>query len=564
MRSQAIFPQLAGCVLLGAAGPTGIAVEGGAKPAVEIAALDARGLASATNNSLEQKEEFLRQALRLRMRFFGETSVISAAGQNNLALNLDSQSRFGEAEKLHRRALSIRQRELGEQSIDTAWSLNNLGINLCRQQRCAEGKGLIERALAVRLGLLGPTNAETLDAQGNLETAKGMLAAQTGDAADRSPVRLFLEEEREEQQAYERTITAATSSATAVAPQRLTALFPRYFGGFVRAHGGNGLSTADGKVTQYVSIRGSETILITSISTKLNWPSLWGAYFYKQIVSAYPTWHSPSGLIIKHVYASDGVTPIAAMWSIRKPGDRVDTTIAFAAIDDKVLIVRGNSSGRPAERSVAEFFAAMRKTPVPQVDAPPQGDACAILPTATAPVSAIDMPSDDLVTAVGFKVAAQFYPDAGSPMASGPMPWPAGIPFCLRSIGGVTVGTDPLGAPRRIDGYFMPIDDSGNVAAVTRIGTKKTAYGISVVTEKEAHVVAIVDRLPNPQDVTREVRAWKLLASVTSKEGRAMMRMTMGVLMPVKDPNSTNDFGKSRTAWLEEMVALRQSADRKD
>ena len=60
------------------------------------------------------------RALDIRRKALGEGHPDTARSYNNLALNLDVQGRYAEAQPLYQRALDIRRKALGEGHPDTA------------------------------------------------------------------------------------------------------------------------------------------------------------------------------------------------------------------------------------------------------------------------------------------------------------------------------------------------------------------------------------------------------------------------------------------------------------
>lgn len=536
---------------LGMGSPLLAAQEGGT-PEQQIADLDKRGLAIAPDQSLDQKEEFLREALHLRISHFGAGSMAAAAGYNNLALNLDGQRRFVEAENLHRLALAARQRLSGESNADTAWSLNNLGVNLCRQERCAAGKELIARAHAIRVALLGTAHADTVAAKANLDLSTTMIDRQAAGGGMR-PAHMFALEEQAEKAAFETKAAGGDNPGSVNTMAGIRALFPRYFAGFVRARPGNGRSTAGGEVTEYASLFAPDrsSILVTIAPTKLPWPSLWLEYALDQRLSTDPELRAAGVPRRNTVFGADGVTPIAEMIGFDNQRDSAVLTFSTVAVGGHLVVIQSTAASRPTDHDVTEFIAAMRRVPFDRRAAPLGSDQCAHLPVATAVGPELTKGRGNAAIAVAYKIVRQFYPpDATKSPATAS--WPSGIPFCLRRTSGFTVATDPAGVRARIDGYFMPVDGSGAVVSVTRVGALKTAYGVSLIRGDQAKVIAVFEQMPAPTEVLRVLsNATPLVLVNQQKDGKAILPGSD--VVRALDPNDSDGFMKSTSDWLDDL-----------
>ena len=114
----------------------------------------------------------------------GQQSLAAASGNNNLAVNLNSQGRYADADPFYRKALEIRLAVLGEGHLTTASSYNNVAVNLQDQGRYAEAEPLLGKALAIRQAALGENHPETARSYGNLAA---VLSAQ-GRYAEAEPL----------------------------------------------------------------------------------------------------------------------------------------------------------------------------------------------------------------------------------------------------------------------------------------------------------------------------------------------------------------------------------------
>ena len=59
---------------------------------------------------------------------------------NNLAIVLDCQEKYEEAEQMHRQTLELRKKVLGNEHPDTLVSMNNLTSTLQQQGKCEEAE----------------------------------------------------------------------------------------------------------------------------------------------------------------------------------------------------------------------------------------------------------------------------------------------------------------------------------------------------------------------------------------------------------------------------------------
>ncbi|KAI1445141.1 Tetratricopeptide repeat-domain-containing protein [Annulohypoxylon stygium] len=100
---------------------------------------------------------------------------------NNLALVLDSQGKYEEAEQMHRQTLELSERVLGKENPDTLDSMNNLALVLDSQGKYEEAEQMHRQTLELRERVLGRENPSTLRSKANLNTClkakidKGLL-----------------------------------------------------------------------------------------------------------------------------------------------------------------------------------------------------------------------------------------------------------------------------------------------------------------------------------------------------------------------------------------------------
>lgn len=99
---------------------------------------------------------------------------------NNLALKLDHEGKYADAETLHRSSLETYQRLYCDQNIDKFRCMNNLASVLKSQEKYDEALSFYQKALAGFKALLGPDHPDTLMSMNNLavlNTSQGDYAA---------------------------------------------------------------------------------------------------------------------------------------------------------------------------------------------------------------------------------------------------------------------------------------------------------------------------------------------------------------------------------------------------
>jgi tetratricopeptide (TPR) repeat protein len=74
---------------------------------------------------------------------------------NNLAVVLDKQDKYDEAEKLYQQTLQLREKVLGNKNADTLISMSNLALVLCMQGKYDEVEKMCLQALQLRKKVLG-------------------------------------------------------------------------------------------------------------------------------------------------------------------------------------------------------------------------------------------------------------------------------------------------------------------------------------------------------------------------------------------------------------------------
>jgi tetratricopeptide (TPR) repeat protein len=117
------------------------------------------------------------QVLRLDQQEFGNESVETATGLNNLAEFYRLSGDYTKAEPLCSEALRIRRKILGNEALDTAQSLNQLAQIYQAEGNYAKAQPLFSQALQIRQDYLGPEDPDTVQTLSNL----ALVYQATGD-----------------------------------------------------------------------------------------------------------------------------------------------------------------------------------------------------------------------------------------------------------------------------------------------------------------------------------------------------------------------------------------------
>jgi tetratricopeptide (TPR) repeat protein/predicted Ser/Thr protein kinase len=116
----------------------------------------------------EEAEAEHRIVLELRERTLGPDHPLIAQTRSNLGLVLKAQGKYAEAEVENRRALELRQRVLGPEHPDVAASRGNLGGILTTLGKHAEAEAEFRSAVALLDEALGPEHPDAVSMRGNL------------------------------------------------------------------------------------------------------------------------------------------------------------------------------------------------------------------------------------------------------------------------------------------------------------------------------------------------------------------------------------------------------------
>ncbi|KAK0728575.1 hypothetical protein B0T26DRAFT_869597 [Lasiosphaeria miniovina] len=146
-------------------------------PAGRLEAVDAIGTLKAMSNlaividnqgKYEEAEQIYRQALQLTEKVLGKEHPSTLNSMNNFANMLDRQGKYEEAKQMDRQALQLREKVLGKEHPSTLDSMNNLAIVLDRQGKYEEAEQMHRQALQLKEKVLGKEHPSTLTSKNNL------------------------------------------------------------------------------------------------------------------------------------------------------------------------------------------------------------------------------------------------------------------------------------------------------------------------------------------------------------------------------------------------------------
>jgi tetratricopeptide (TPR) repeat protein len=81
---------------------------------------------------------------------------------NNLAIVLNKQGKYDEAETMHRQTLAMKEKVLGKEHPDTLTTMNNLALVLNKQGKYEEAETMYRQTLAMKEKALGKEHPSTL------------------------------------------------------------------------------------------------------------------------------------------------------------------------------------------------------------------------------------------------------------------------------------------------------------------------------------------------------------------------------------------------------------------
>lgn len=128
-----------------------------------------------------EAEAVLREALNLRLRFYGEASNFTGLAYSNVGLVLMETGQFNEAAGMFSRALSVLNASGGANPEELVTVLNNLATVLSRVGSYEDAVNIQRQVLAISESNFGAGHARTVLTRNNLAAALGKLG-QRGEA----------------------------------------------------------------------------------------------------------------------------------------------------------------------------------------------------------------------------------------------------------------------------------------------------------------------------------------------------------------------------------------------
>jgi tetratricopeptide (TPR) repeat protein len=101
----------------------------------------------------------------------------------NLAVLLQDQGEYAEAERLVRRSIEIDEKALGKDHPNVATGYNNLAVLLRDQGKYAEAEPLLRRSIEIFQANFGPNHPQTLKAKSNYDGLRRLIDQKSGNSA---------------------------------------------------------------------------------------------------------------------------------------------------------------------------------------------------------------------------------------------------------------------------------------------------------------------------------------------------------------------------------------------
>jgi tetratricopeptide (TPR) repeat protein len=130
------------------------------------------------------------QALERREKELGKLHPDTLTSVSNLALVLQDQGKYDEAEKMYRRALEGREKQLGGKHPDTLHSIHSLAFLLHQLKRYKMASELYQRACDGFRSKLGPDHPTTVACLNNysaMQIEKSLLKSVADEQVDSAP-----------------------------------------------------------------------------------------------------------------------------------------------------------------------------------------------------------------------------------------------------------------------------------------------------------------------------------------------------------------------------------------
>jgi serine/threonine-protein kinase len=130
------------------------------EPAVQASLYSTLGHIYDNLGVIDRAEDLMQRSLILRRQQYGENSVETAKGLNDVADLLNDRGEYARAEAMAREALQLRESLLGKSSPETAETLNYLAMAIAYQGRTTEAEPLFRRAVQIAEPLAKPHDAD--------------------------------------------------------------------------------------------------------------------------------------------------------------------------------------------------------------------------------------------------------------------------------------------------------------------------------------------------------------------------------------------------------------------
>lgn len=142
------------------------------------------GMAAMRSGELREAESLLREALTVRLQFFGETSNFTALAYSNLGQVLVESGRYEDGAWMFNRAIAVWQAAGGGNREELVTMLTNMASVLARVRAFDQAEPIHRKALAIAESSFGPGHIRTVLIRNNLAASLG----RAGRHAEASPL----------------------------------------------------------------------------------------------------------------------------------------------------------------------------------------------------------------------------------------------------------------------------------------------------------------------------------------------------------------------------------------
>ncbi|RYP52482.1 hypothetical protein DL768_002309 [Monosporascus sp. mg162] len=124
-----------------------------------------------TQKKYGEAEVMYRQTIELREKVLGRKHPNTLASMNNLAFALQTQKKYGEAEVMYRQTIELREEVLGRKHPDTLISMHSLAVVLQSQGKYKEAEVIFRQIIELKEEVQGRKHPDTLTSMHNLAVA---------------------------------------------------------------------------------------------------------------------------------------------------------------------------------------------------------------------------------------------------------------------------------------------------------------------------------------------------------------------------------------------------------